>query len=142
MTDRRLNLACGHDIRSGWVNLDRQAREGVDVVATVPPIPFPDGHFDHILASHFLEHVPNGQPIIDVMNECHRVLRPGGTMHVEVPYWQSELYVRDPTHVAPWNPDKFAYFTDEYAYLGYGIAVWRSATAVLDDWVVKADLTR
>jgi predicted SAM-dependent methyltransferase len=141
----KLNLACGHVIlpaEDGWINLDRLDGPGIDVVADVPPIPLEDSSVDHILASHFLEHVPNGRPIIDLMNECHRILEPGGTMHVEVPYWDSEDFVRDPTHVAPWNAEKFRYFTSEFAYLRYGITVWSSATASRSGSLVYADLVK
>lgn len=142
---RGLNLACGHVIlpqEEGWVNLDKLEGPGIDKVATVPPIPFDDESFDHILASHFLEHVPAGTPIIALMNECWRILVPGGTMAVEVPYWNSEEFIRDPTHVQPWNPDKFRYFTDEFAYLRYGIQVWSQATAVRNGWLVSASLVK
>jgi predicted SAM-dependent methyltransferase len=139
---RQLNLACGHVLKpeaQGWVNLDKIEGPGI-FTAEVPPIPFEDEYFDHILCSHFLEHIPAGDQTIFLMNECWRVLRPGGTMHVEVPYWNSEAYVQDPTHVQPWNADKFRYFTSEFEYLRYGIKVWRSAKAEKTSfWEVKAD---
>lgn len=140
-----LNLACGHVIQpqsEGWINLDKFNADGIDVVAEVPPLPFENEEFDHILASHFLEHVPNGQPIIDLMNECWRILKIGGTMHIEVPYWKTEAFVQDPTHVSPWNVDKFRYFTSEFQYLNYGINVWSESNATLVDSIVKADLRK
>src|SRR6185436_17770630 len=52
-------------------------------------IPFPDGVFDCVYHSHFLEHLPkNGAPAF--LKECYRVLKPGGTIRVAVPnlsYW-------------------------------------------------------
>jgi len=143
---RQLNLACGHVImpqEEGWVNLDRLDGPGIDVTATVPPLPFKDESFDHILCSHFLEHLPAGDVTIHLMNECHRILKPGGTMHVEVPYWNSEAFVQDPTHVQPWNCDKFRYFTAEFTYLRYGIEIWTSAKAwQKSNWEVAADLVK
>ncbi len=143
---KQLNLACGHVIlpkEDNWLNLDKYYINGVDIVAEIPPIPFKDESFDHILVSHFLEHVSAGKPIIDVMNECWRILRPNGTMHVEVPYWNTEEYVRDPTHVQPWNMDKFRYFVDEFSYLGYGIKTWTSYVATQDVFgIISADLVK
>jgi len=52
-------------------------------------IPFPDESFDMAYHSHFLEHLP--KPLAPVfLKECHRVLKPDGTLRVVVPdlrYW-------------------------------------------------------
>lgn len=48
------------------------------------PLDLPDGVADHILCSHFLEHVyPDETDAI--LKDFHRVLKPGGTLHVIVP---------------------------------------------------------
>ena len=45
---------------------------------------FPDNSVDHILCSHFLEHIfPNEMEI--VLNDFLRCLKPGSTMHIIVP---------------------------------------------------------
>ena len=47
-------------------------------------LPYAPGSVDHILCSHFLEHVyPDEADVI--LADFHRVLRPGGTLHVIVP---------------------------------------------------------
>ncbi len=48
------------------------------------PLPFPETSVDHILCSHFLEHVYPEEAKILIRNYC-RVLRPGGTLHVIIP---------------------------------------------------------
>jgi predicted SAM-dependent methyltransferase len=45
---------------------------------------FPDNSVDHILCSHFLEHV-YPQETKFILNDFLRVLKPGGTLHVIVP---------------------------------------------------------
>ena len=50
-------------------------------------LPFPDGHFDHVVASEILEHVPEDERAI---SELVRVLRPGGSVAVTVPRWWPE----------------------------------------------------
>jgi len=50
-------------------------------------LPFPDGHFDHVVASEILEHVPADERAIA---ELVRVLRPGGSAAVTVPRWWPE----------------------------------------------------
>lgn len=58
-----------------YVGLDVSPGEGVDVVGTAEELPFPDASFDCVLSSQVLEHVVD--PRI-VLQEMHRVLRPGG----------------------------------------------------------------
>jgi hypothetical protein len=48
------------------------------------PLPFPDGSVNHILCSHFLEHVyPN--EAVKIIRDFHRTLKPRGTLHAIVP---------------------------------------------------------
>jgi predicted SAM-dependent methyltransferase len=48
------------------------------------PIPLPDGTVDHILCSHFLEHV-KADEARGILADFHRALRPGATLHLVVP---------------------------------------------------------
>jgi SAM-dependent methyltransferase len=50
-------------------------------------LPFPDGHFDHVVAAEVLEHLPQDERAIA---EIARVLRPGGCAAVTVPRWWPE----------------------------------------------------
>ena len=50
-------------------------------------LPFPDGHFDRVLAAEILEHIPDDER---AMAELARVLRPGGTAAVTVPRYLPE----------------------------------------------------
>ncbi|MBT3460111.1 MAG: class I SAM-dependent methyltransferase, partial [Halieaceae bacterium] len=60
-------------------------------------LPFPDNHFDHVICSEVLEHIPN---FIAVIGELNRVLKPGGNLCVSVPrawperfcWWLSKEY--------------------------------------------------
>ena len=46
-------------------------------------IPFPDGHFDALLCTEVLEHAVAPEALIA---EMHRVLRPGGSLVLTVPF--------------------------------------------------------
>jgi SAM-dependent methyltransferase len=46
-------------------------------------IPFPDANFDHVVCTEVLEHAEDPVALI---GEMHRVLRPGGTIAVTVPF--------------------------------------------------------
>ena len=121
---RRLNVGCGRDIRpaaEGWVNMDLLPMPGVDVAHDMLafPWPFPDGHFDHVLAQHVLEHVPHRidgsgrDGFLLFLEEVHRVLAPRGTFEAVVPHWEHESYWRDPTHTRTVHPGNFFYLTPE-----------------------------
>ena len=106
----RLNIGCGHDTRAGWINLDRVHLDGVDLVhdLTQCPWPFEDESFVEILAKDVLEHVHN---LTEVVTESHRVLKPGGTLTIQVPHFTSKDAFSDPTHVRPFSSLSFDYFT-------------------------------
>lgn len=121
---RSLNLGCGRDIRpasEGWVNMDHAALEGVDVVHDLMELPWPfdAGSFDHILCSHVLEHVPHVLPgkdkrngLVLVMEEMHRILKPGGTVEIRAPHPEAADRWADPTHTRVLHPRTFEYFEE------------------------------
>lgn len=94
--DKKLNLGCGKDIREGYVNLDCVNLPGVDIVHDINliPIPFEDNIFDEILCSSILEHTN----YIPVLQELHRILKPGGFLKIIVPHFTSKYAYTDPTH--------------------------------------------
>lgn len=108
---RKLNLGCGRDIREGWVNLDQARLPGVDVVHNLErvPLPFDDGHFDHIHAKDVLEHVE----YIPLLAELHRILRPGGTLQIQVPHFTSADNFIDPTHKKQFSIRTFEFFVKD-----------------------------
>ena len=83
---KKLNLGCGEDHKEGYVNLDWSPLAKPDVVHDLNaiPYPFPDSSFDLIEAFHVLEHLDKP---FKVMGEMHRMLKPGGTLHVKVPHF-------------------------------------------------------
>ena len=92
-----LNVGAGCNPQPGMVNLDRVALPGVDVVhdLDVFPWPFPDEHFDQVVAVQVFEHVEHP---VGFMREAWRVLKPGGTLLIIVPHYLSENSHTDPTH--------------------------------------------
>ncbi len=104
----KLNLGCGSDIRAGWVNLDRAALPGVNVVhdLDVLPLPFGAGQFDHVCAKDVLEHVD----YIGLLRDIHRILRKGGTLEVQVPHFTSANNFIDPTHTRRFSIQTFDFF--------------------------------
>lgn len=85
-TSTKLNLGCGADKKQGYVNLDWQSLTNPDVVHDLNnlPYPFPDNSFELVEAFHVLEHLD--KPFL-VMKEMHRILKPGGALHIKVPHF-------------------------------------------------------
>lgn len=83
---KKLNLGCGVWKRPDCINVDFRKEVEPDVVhdLNVFPYPFADDSFDVIEASHVLEHLD--RPFV-VMKELHRILKPGGLLHLKVPHF-------------------------------------------------------
>ena len=93
-----LDLGCGATKQyPDNLGLDLRPAPGVDGVADLSrPLPIASDSVDTIFTVHVLEHLIDFLPLVD---ECHRVLRPGGTLHVMSPWWGHVNAVADPTHV-------------------------------------------
>ena len=132
---RRLHLGCGTDIREGWINLDAQKLPGVDVIADLDdcrrkPLPFPDDSIDEFLCSHVLEHLRDA---LGLMQEMHRIAKPGAIATIKVPYGSSDDADEDPTHVRRLFLYSFSYFSQRgYWYADYGYrGDWETENIVL-----------
>src|SRR3546814_8099921 len=94
-----IEVGGGHLVQAGWTNLD--SRNGAGEwrrFAQETPWPTGDRTVDAIRAAHVMEHIPAGQTRIDVMNEAHRVLKPGGVFEIRVPNCLSGTWHRSEEH--------------------------------------------
>lgn len=112
-TASRLHLGCGSKAPPGWVNIDgswnarlhkyprflsllvalrlvsqqeAEANWSRNIMTwdLRNPLPFDSAVFDAIYASHLLEHLYYDEAT-QLLNECHRVMRPGGLIRLVVP---------------------------------------------------------
>lgn len=81
---RQLNIGCGVYPLPGWINLDAHPEARADLVAAVPPIPYPDASLDAIYLGHVLEHLDPAEARA-LLAECRRTLVSGGRLGVVVP---------------------------------------------------------
>jgi hypothetical protein len=126
---RTLDLGCGDKPRNPF---HADELYGVDVRdnlagniksadLVIDPIPFDDESFDYLTAYDFIEHVPRiiyapkrRHAFVEVMNEIHRVLKPGGLFLSHTPAYPHGVAFRDPTHVNIITDETFPlYFDDE-----------------------------
>lgn len=95
----QLNLGAGNRILAGMINHDlTQHRPEIDIAWDLNslPWPWPDNSFDMIIACSVLEHLRIN--LVESINECWRILRSDGILHVKLPYWNSANSYCDPTH--------------------------------------------
>ena len=116
----------GVDIRSDLANEIRQADLSVE------PIPYESNFLDFCTAFDVLEHIPrlswqNGTSrlaFLELMNEIHRVLKPGGLFLHSTPAYPSKQAFQDPTHTNMITEDTIPLYFCEPANLakklGYG----------------------
>ncbi len=119
--DIYLDLGCGDDKHrrptEGKNNVAMDIIDyGQEIVWDIKDgIPLPDNSCEHIVASHFMEHLRK-EDFLNAMNECWRVLKPSGELYVIVPHFGRgnsgwPIHLLDPTE------DTFKFFeqTDETA---------------------------
>jgi SAM-dependent methyltransferase len=131
VTTRHLDLGCGAIPRNPY---GRDEVHAVDIAApgsldarffrranlSLEPIPHADSSFESVSAFDFLEHVPrvlgtaDGRatrfPFVELMNEIHRVLKPGGRFYAITPAYPRPEAFHDPTHVNFITRGTAAYF--------------------------------
>jgi len=87
----RLNLGCGHIALDGYLNVDRRALPGVDIVSEVNALPLEAGVADEIFSSHLLEHFPEEQLRRELLPYYYGLLKAGGTFRAVVPDAQAMI---------------------------------------------------
>jgi SAM-dependent methyltransferase len=156
---RHLDLGCGPTPRNPYqqtelygVDIDpANTTPGVTIKQAnlaVQAIPFPDQYFDSVSAFDFFEHIPRVLPtpqgdgtrfpFIELMNEVHRVLKPGGVLYALTPCYPAFEAFQDPTHVNIITDKTHKYFTgDKPLGAMYGFVGRFEVRNV--DWVVHKD---
>jgi len=83
----KLNVCCGGRLLDGYTNVDVAQTPGgpaPDILADARRIPLDDGCADEIMCIHGFEHFYRWE--VDALAiEWHRLLRPGGTLVLELP---------------------------------------------------------
>jgi SAM-dependent methyltransferase len=117
----RLNIGCGRKRRDDCLNLDISADVGADVVhdLNVVPWPFSSQAFAEVHAYDVLEHVGD---VPRVLEEIHRVCRPGARVHITVPHFSSANAFTDVTHRHWFGWNSFAPYTSDHELSHYSRA--------------------
>ena len=92
-----LDVGCGPRKLPGATGMDIRNVAGVDIVHDANKFPWPvePDSFDLVFFNQSLEHVEN---VPKTLEEAFRILRPGGRIVIQVPYFRSVDAFVDPTH--------------------------------------------
>jgi predicted SAM-dependent methyltransferase len=84
-SQRRLNWGCGNSPAPGWINSDKRARPGVELVADIMEgLPIDADSMDYIVSIHALEEVPI--PALQLaLVELRRILKTNGVLRLVLP---------------------------------------------------------
>lgn len=148
-----LDLGCGDRKTPGAFGVDCRPGPKVDLVhdLNVTPWPLDESRFDRIICSHVLEHINH---LVGVMEEIHRVGKPGARVRIVTPHFSSLNSWEDPTHVRHFGRRSFSFFDPESAHhytkrrlrtlsvrLTFGGGLWdlagRMHCALWPDWWEK-----
>jgi predicted SAM-dependent methyltransferase len=81
---RKLQIGAGPNNLPGWLNSDIEpTREQIYLDAT-RPLPFPDGSLHYVYAEQLIEHI-SYDSTVRLLEECRRVLAPGGRVRLATP---------------------------------------------------------
>ena len=119
----KVDLACGDNKKKGFIGIDVAKTDSVDIVCDLNtyPWPFEDNSVDELHCSHYIEHIPHNvhnndkrDGMIQFMDECYRILKPGGILTLVAPYGKSGRALGDPTHTRSIVEESFYYYNKEW----------------------------
>jgi len=97
-----------------------------DIKADICKLPFDDNQYDFIICNHVLEHIPDDTK---AMQELYRVLAPGGTAIIQVPYDRNRHISFEDDSIT--NPKERARIFGQYDHVRvYGMDYFKKLAAV------------
>ncbi len=116
--ETKINFGSSGFNKEGYINVDIRSSVAPDVVhdLNIFPYPFDDNSADHIEMTHVLEHLD--KPFL-VMQELHRILKPGGTLYIAVPHFSRGFTHSEHSH--GFDVSFPYYFTMRFPKQFYGV---------------------
>jgi predicted SAM-dependent methyltransferase len=116
MKEVKLNIGSAGRKKEGYINVDWQSivKPDLEHNLNVYPYPFADSSVDLIEAFHVVEHLDRP---FDVLKEFHRILKPGGVLHLKVPHFSRAM--THPEHFHGFDITLPHYFDKRFVETGY-----------------------
>ncbi len=121
--------AGGRRVTRTVVALDAVPAPGVDVLGDIHRMPIGDDSFDCVFCTGTLEHVRDPWQAV---REIHRVLKPGGIVHIDVPFIQG--YHADPTDYWRFTLDGLRLLCQSFEEMDAGVHIGPSCGLV---WIAR-----
>lgn len=106
---KALHIGSGKKRLPGSTTIDILDLPGVDIVHNldIMPWPFQDNEFDLVFAHSVFEHLEDQ---IAIMEEMHRILKPGGRIIITVPHFRCTDAFTDSTHTHFFTTQSMDYY--------------------------------
>lgn len=139
----KLNLGCGYDKRSGFLNVDVREECLPDLTLDLERTPWPweSNSADTVIFVHSLEHVGGDQRVFrEVIRELYRVCMNRAEVLIQVPHPRHDDFITDPTHVRAITPQTLGHLSrrNNLEWLRRGAA----NTPLAIYWDVDFEITR
>ena len=121
--------AGGRRIVPDVLTIDATPGQGVDLVADIHKIPLDGESVDCVVCTGTLEHVRDPRQVI---TEIQRILKPGGIVHIDVPFIQG--YHPDPTDYWRFTLEGLKLLCKDFEELGAGVHIGPTSGVV---WVLR-----
>lgn len=127
---RELDLGAGKVVRvPGALRADSSRQVGPDVVLDAQaPLPFRESSLEGVYCFDLVEHIDD---IPSLMSEIHRVLVPGGSVHITTPHFSYANTYTDPTHRHHFGWRSFDYFSSDHTLAYYSSARFEVTSRIL-----------
>jgi len=110
---KKINLGCGNDVKSGWVNVDMVWGKGITVFDLNQYWKLPDSCADEVLVSHIYEHINDA---VFFLKELIRICKPDAKVVFKVPSFRNVTAWADPTHKRAVSITFFTYYVKRYGF--------------------------
>ena len=108
----KLNLGCGNDLLSGFVNVDKFGTPDLILDLETFPWPWEENSVERVLLKHALEHMGESTgTYLDVIKELYRVCCHDAVIEIIVPHPRHDDFLNDPTHVRVVTPSGLSLFS-------------------------------
>jgi|GEM_PF-180872 len=109
----KIELGSAQKRMEGWLTMDLDPNSDLCMDLS-KPLPFPDNCVEEIYSSHLLEHFSFPDPMLNLLSECYRVLKPGGVFKIAVP--DARIYIESYEKPDQFDPAKYCLYTPAYHY--------------------------